>query len=95
MVKVFVVCSDKIFDKIFDVGFIEVFLDFFFEKVFKDFSLFEDFIMLFFRLYELLIKEVSKYNVSVENFVESVYNYAKRYVFEKYFGDESVLRNKR
>ncbi|KAH0927990.1 hypothetical protein HID58_020246 [Brassica napus] len=94
-VKALAVCSDKILDKISDVGLTEVFLDSLLEKALKDPSLLEYLTTLPLRLYEPLIQEASKHNVSVENLVESVYNYAKRYVFEKYSGDESVSRNKR
>ncbi|KAL0744519.1 hypothetical protein Bca4012_086032 [Brassica carinata] len=94
-VKALSICSDKILDKIADVGLTEVFLDSLLEKALKDPILLEDLTTLPLRLYEPLIQECSKQNVSVENLVASVCNYAKRYVFERGSGDESVSRNKR
>ncbi|KAF8089875.1 hypothetical protein N665_0495s0023 [Sinapis alba] len=94
-VKALAVCSDKILDKISDVGLTEVFLDSLLEKALKDHRLLEDLTTLPLRLYEPLVQESSKHNVSVENLVASVCNYAKRYVFERDSGDESVSRNKR
>lgn len=94
-VKALAVCSDKILDKIADVGLTEVFLDSLLEKALKDPILLEDLTTLPLRLYEPLIQECSKHNVSVENLVASVCNYAKRWVLERDSGDESVARNKR
>ncbi|CAH2055200.1 unnamed protein product [Thlaspi arvense] len=94
-VKALRVCSDKILDKMTDVGLIEVFLDSLVEKALNDPGLLEDLITLPLRLYESLIIESSKHNVSKENLVASICNYAKRWVFENVSGDESVSRHKR
>ncbi|KAL1211507.1 BTB/POZ domain-containing protein [Cardamine amara subsp. amara] len=88
-------CSNKILDKLADVGLIEVFLDSLVEKALNDARLLQDLITLPLRLYEPLILETSKHNVSKENLVESVCNYAKRWIFEKDSGDENVSRHKR
>ncbi|KAG7580514.1 NPH3 domain [Arabidopsis suecica] len=94
-VKALRICSEKILDKLADVGLIEVFLDSLVEKALNDTRLLQDLITLPLRLYEPLILEVSKHNVSIENLVASVCNYAKRWVFEKDSGDGSVSSNKR
>ncbi|CAA0381212.1 unnamed protein product [Arabidopsis thaliana] len=94
-VKALCICSDKILDKLANVGLIEVFLDSLIEKALNDTRLLQDLITLPLRLYEPLILEVSKHNVSLENLVASVCNYANRWVFEKDSGDGSVSRNKR
>ncbi|CAH8386212.1 unnamed protein product [Eruca vesicaria subsp. sativa] len=94
-VKSLAVCSDKILDKVDDVGLTEVFLDSLLEKALKDPRLLEDLITLPLRLYEPLIQECSKHSVTTDNLVASVCIYAKRWVFEKDSGDESVSRSKR
>ncbi|KAJ0237163.1 BTB/POZ domain-containing protein [Hirschfeldia incana] len=94
-VKALSVCSDKILDKIADVGVTEVFLDSLLEKALKDPRLIEDLTTLPLRLFEPLIRECSKHNVSIENLVASVCNYEKIYVFDRDSGDESISRIKR
>ncbi|CAA7048625.1 unnamed protein product [Microthlaspi erraticum] len=94
-VKALSVCSDKILNKVADLGLTEVFLDSLVEKALNDPRLLQDLTTLPLRLYESLILESSKLNVSIENLVASVCNYAKVHVFEKGSGDESVSRHKR
>ncbi|XP_023642609.1 BTB/POZ domain-containing protein At3g03510 [Capsella rubella] len=89
------ICTERILDKLADVGLIEVFLDSLVEKALNDTRLLQDLITLPLRLYEPLILELSKHNVSIESLVASVCNYTKRWVFEKDSGDESFSRHKR
>lgn len=94
-VKALCICSDKILDKLADVGLIEVFLDSLVEKALNNPRLLQDLITLPLRLYEPLILETCKHNVSMESLVASVCSYAKRWIFEKDSGDENVSRRKR